>query len=175
MAAGVIIRRAGPADASLIAPLAERTFRETFARDNSAEDMNAYVAATFGSERQLAELSDPRVTVLVAESDDDMIGYAQLISGPPPSESIASPTVELQRFYLDRKYHGTGTAQLLMREVLALASAANYASVWLGVWELNVRAIAFYRKFGFEDVGSHSFMLGSDAQTDRIMCRSTTG
>jgi GNAT superfamily N-acetyltransferase len=42
---------------------------------------------------------------------------------------------------------------------------------WLGVWERNPRANAFYRKVGFTDVGSHVFMVGTDPQTDRIMVR----
>jgi hypothetical protein len=39
------------------------------------------------------------------------------------------------------------------------------------VWEKNVRANRFYQRYGFKDVGSHDFLLGSDPQTDRIMER----
>ena len=79
--------------------------------------------------------------------------------------------MELERFYVAREWHGLGLAQLLMTRVIAVASQAGAAALWLGVWERNARAIAFYRKFGFIDVGPMSFMLGSDLQTDRIMCR----
>jgi ribosomal protein S18 acetylase RimI-like enzyme len=37
------------------------------------------------------------------------------------------------------------------------------------VWEHNPKAIAFYRKFGFETVGDHTFMLGLDRQRDIVM------
>ena len=40
--------------------------------------------------------------------------------------------------------------------------------VWLGVWERNPRAIAFYSKMGFTQVGSHAFYVGPDCQTDRV-------
>jgi len=44
--------------------------------------------------------------------------------------------------------------------------------VWLGVWEHNPRAIAFYRKWGFEAVGEHVFVVGTDPQRDLVMTRS---
>ncbi len=42
-------------------------------------------------------------------------------------------------------------------------------SVWLGVWEKNSRAISFYKKMGFQEVGEHTFTLGYDPQRDIIM------
>ena len=41
--------------------------------------------------------------------------------------------------------------------------------VWLGVWEKNERAIAFYRKNGFVAFDTHIFKLGDDEQTDILM------
>ena len=51
------------------------------------------------------------------------------------------------------------------------ADRVGTRTLWLGVWERNERAKAFYRKGGFVDVGAHVFMVGTDAQTDRIMAR----
>jgi ribosomal protein S18 acetylase RimI-like enzyme len=59
-----------------------------------------------------------------------------------------------------------------MQHVLALASDSGSDVLWLGVWEHNAKAIAFYRKFGFEAVGEHVFAVGSDMQRDLIMARS---
>jgi len=78
--------------------------------------------------------------------------------------------IELVRFYVDRSLHGSGVARTLMNAVDA-AAASRARTIWLGVWEHNPRAIAFYLKCGFVDVGSHPFQLGRDLQTDRIMSR----
>ena len=43
--------------------------------------------------------------------------------------------------------------------------------LWLGVWEHNLRAIAFYRKCGFVQCGAQPFLLGTDLQTDWDMNR----
>ena len=79
--------------------------------------------------------------------------------------------MELKRFYIDRAWQGAGLAQALMRATLDAAIVSGARTLWLGVWEHNPRAIAFYRKFGFVEVGMHDFMLGRDRQTDLIMAR----
>ena len=172
VAGDVTIRGATLGDASLLASVAERLFRDTFARDNTGADMDAYVAATFSVARQSAELADPRVTVLLVEWGAMTIGYAQLLEARASGGAVPMPTIELQRFYVDPAFHGAGVARALMDEVISIAASRGFASVWLGVWERNARAIAFYRKCGFTDIGSQPFVLGSDVQTDRLMYRS---
>jgi ribosomal protein S18 acetylase RimI-like enzyme len=71
-------------------------------------------------------------------------------------------------------HHGRGVARQLMAAVFAAARGRSAQTLWLGVWEKNLRALAFYRKFGFVDVGSHQFVLGTDVQTDRLMVRDIT-
>jgi ribosomal protein S18 acetylase RimI-like enzyme len=66
-------------------------------------------------------------------------------------------------------------AHALMTAALAAAVERGAETIWLGVWERNPRAIAFYRKWGFEDVGSHDFLLGNDRQIDRLMVRAVIG
>jgi hypothetical protein len=63
------------------------------------------------------------------------------------------------------------SAHLIAADDLSAHVADMYRAVlvWLSVWDQNPRAIAFYRKVGFEDVGSTEFGVGSDRQTDRIM------
>ena len=56
-----------------------------------------------------------------------------------------------------------------MGAVFDAARSAGDGHLWLGVWERNARAIRFYAKAGFVDVGSHDFVLGTDRQTDRVM------
>ena len=170
------IRHATPTDAEMLTAVGARTFAETFLPDNRREDVEAYVAAVFTSARQLAELRDPNVTTLLVESDDaagvySPIGYAQVHEVAAPECVTGRAPIELARFYLDRAWHGTGLAGQFLGAVLRIAENRTAHTIWLGVWERNARAIAFYRKHGFADVGAHVFQLGSDPQTDRIMAR----
>lgn len=167
----ITIRPAVPADADNLAELAASTFRDTFAADNDPADMARHVAEAYGALQQGRELADPNVTTLLVAAADELIGYAQLRRGPAPACVADEMPVELWRFYVTREWHGQGVAQELMRAVRRAADDAGASTLWLGVWERNERAKAFYRRCGFVDVGSHVFMIGSDAQTDRILVR----
>jgi ribosomal protein S18 acetylase RimI-like enzyme len=167
-----IIRRATLADAASLAEFAERTFRDTFGADNTPEDLALHLAECFGLEQQSRELRDSAMTTLVATEAGEIVAYAQLRQGAPPSCVTGTAPIEIQRFYVATEWKGRGLAQTLMAEAFTVARAAGAATVWLGVWERNPRAIAFYGKFGYSDVGAHTFMLGTDRQTDRILAMS---
>ncbi len=168
----VRIRRGEPADAATLATFAARTFYEAFAADNREDDMVAYMAIAFGPEQQRRELSDPGHTYLLAEVGGVLAGYALIRAlGDAPASVTTHPAIEVGRFYVDPSWHGRGIAQALMAECEAEAQRRGGRAMWLGVFERNVRAIGFYTKCGFRDVGSHVFVLGSDVQTDRIMAR----
>lgn len=170
------IRRAAIDDAAALSHLGATTFRETFAGENTPEDMARYLAEAFTPEQQAAEITDPASTVLLAEfhgeAGTELVGYAHLIAGPVP-EAVRGPApLELKRIYVARAWHGQGVAQALMAAAIEAARARGARTLWLGVWERNPRAMAFYAKYGFTRVGEYTFVLGSDTQTDWLFVRS---
>ena len=167
----VAIRAAREPDAAWLADLAERTFRETYGAHNTPEDMERYVAQHFGPAIQEAELRDAGLTTLVAEVDGQAAGYVQLARASAPAGVTGSAPIEIHRFYVDRPWHGRGVAQRLMDAAVSTAKAAGAGTIWLGVWERNPRAIAFYRKSGFRDAGTQTFVLGADHQRDLVLER----
>jgi ribosomal protein S18 acetylase RimI-like enzyme len=170
------IRTASSADAARLSRLAATTFRDTFEAENTLEDMERYLAEAFTPEQQAAEIADPDNTILVAEHDRssnnvELVGYAHLASESTPEAVLGPAPLELKRLYVARAWHGRGVAQALMNAVLNAARARGAKTLWLGVWERNPRAVAFYEKHGFTRVGEHSFILGSDVQTDWVLAR----
>ena len=155
----------------MLCTLAARIFHDTFAVHNRPEDMAAYMDEAFTPERLRAEIEDPRSTILLAFVEDEPAGYAKLSTGEAPACVAGPRPVELARLYADRAWHGRGVGAALMTATLDAARALGAATLWLGVWERNDRAIAFYRKCGFEPCGSHPFWLGADEQTDVLMVR----
>ena len=170
-----IIRRAHAGDASLVARLAATTFADTFAADNDPHDMAAYASAAFGDAIQHRELSDAGTIVFLAEQGDVAVGYAMLRRHAGPACVLDRDAIELARLYVVRSAIGSGVGAALMQACLDEAAAQQRATIWLGVWERNVRAIAFYVRWGFADVGTHAFQLGADRQTDRVMARPVMG
>jgi ribosomal protein S18 acetylase RimI-like enzyme len=170
--AGVLrVRRATPADAPMLAQLGARTFRESFGSENTPENMAAYLAKAFDVAVIARELADTDVTYLVADTTDRPVGYAMVRVVVAPPEVAGPAPLELVRFYVDRPWHGSGVARTLMSACDDEARRRRAGTLWLGVWERNPRAIRFYEKCGFRDVGSHTFILGDDEQTDRLMSR----
>lgn len=165
------LRVAVAADASRLAEFGARTFAETFSADNTPENMQRYLARSYGVAKQRAELTDPAWTTIVAEGDNSVAGFAQLRLGPSPAGVVGRSPIELLRFYVDRPWQGRGLAGSLMEEVEREAGRRGADVLWLAVWERNERARAFYRRTGFSDVGSQQFVLGADRQTDRVMAK----
>ena len=149
-----------PSDAAALAELAARTFTDAFASGNRPEDLQAHLASSYGVSQQSAEIADPNTITLLADRGGALIGYAQVRRHTVPSCVTQAQPVELQRFYLDRSAHGTGVAKELMSAVHEAARELGGRNLWLGVWERNARAIAFYSKMGFTKVGSHELPCG---------------
>ena len=163
------LRPALPGDAPSLAVLAERSFRETFGPRNSPENMDLHCARVFGHDIQLREIQDRGLITTIAEAEGRMAGFSQLRIPSAHAAIAAKRPAEISRIYVLAEWYGRGVAQDLMRAALAEAARDNCDCLWLGVWEHNPRAMAFYRKFGLEVVGTHAFMLGLDRQRDLIM------
>src|ERR1043165_42520 len=171
----VTIRRGTIEDAGLLSELGARTFSETFSADNTPENFAAYMAASFNVAQQTAELRDAAAIFLIAEVDGRAAGYAKLHDGKPEQGVAGAKPIELVRLYVLREWLGRRVGQELMRACIDEARAAGHDTIWLGVWERNARAQAFYRKWDFQTVGEHIFQLGSDPQRDLVMARTLRG
>ncbi len=170
------IRQADVSDVVALRELALRTFYDTFADSSNPDDMVAYMRDALSLERVRDELamSNNLFLMLNLAGADAPEGYAKLCAGEAePCVSGANP-VELGRLYVDKDAIGKGCGSALMQAALNICAKLHGDTLWLGVWEHNHRAIAFYKRWGFEQVGTHAFMLGQDRQTDWIMQRAVS-
>lgn len=169
--AKINIRYATVADNSLLAGLGARTFHDTFSADNTSENMTDYLSASFSPEKQAAELSEPLSVFLIAEVEDAAVGYARLKENLPPTVINGLRPIELVRIYVRKDWIGHGVGATLMKTCLKEAERRACDTMWIGVWENNQRALRFYRKWGFVEVGTQIFKLGDDLQNDLLMQR----
>lgn len=164
------VRKATAADAATISAFGRRVYHATFAPDNNPDDLAAYLDSAYTEERQRAEILDPAMDTLLLERDDILAAFAQL--RPGTEDGVEGPhPIELWRFYVDHPWHGREVAAELMAAVEHAARERGGQTLWLGVWERNTRAQAFYRKHGFTVAGSHIFWVGADPQRDLIMVK----
>ncbi|MBK6826465.1 MAG: GNAT family N-acetyltransferase [Chitinophagaceae bacterium] len=165
------IRRAEATDASLIADLSRQTFEETFAAQNSKENMEKFMKEQFSREKLMAEVTDISNHFYIAWEEEEPAGYLKLRQGEPLPELEGRPAMEIARIYVSARQIGKGVGHQLMQTALDFAISKGFQNIWLGVWEKNERAIQFYNRWGFKKFNTHVFMLGNDPQTDWLMYR----
>jgi len=167
-----VIRHATNGDAALLARFGAELFARAFGAQNDPNDLRTYLATAFSPAAQQAELADINRATWIAESPDGApAGYAMVKRGAGSAAVTANHPAEVQRFYVAPSFQGRGLAQNLMSMCVEQAHEWSCDALWLGVWELNPRAIAFYEKCGFRKVGRQYFMVGSDRQRDYVMER----
>lgn len=165
------IHRASVRDAKALAGFAEKTFRETYTQFNTPENMRLHCEKSFGEPIQRAEIEDPGWESWLTRSDGEITAFAQLtLDAPCPSRSNVR-AIEILRFYVDSSQHGKGLAYDMMTQLIERCAALGADVLWLGVWRENPRAVAFYKKCGFEHIAEKTFKLGAEVQHDFVMCR----
>jgi ribosomal protein S18 acetylase RimI-like enzyme len=170
------VRAAGPEDVPALAAVAAATFELACPPSMSRERVDAFVAEVLSPSRFAGYIDDPARHLLLAESDGSTLGYAMLVTGEPADADVRAairlrPTAELSKIYVLPQAHGTGAAALLMAAALESARGAGAVGVWLGVNQQNERAQRFYRKSGFEQVGTKRFLVGGVHEDDYVMER----
>ena len=149
--------------------IAYETFDETFRSLNSPETMDKYLRESFSMEKLAQELGNAHCKFYFIYLDNELAGYTKINYTPAQSDINDPQSVEVERIYVRKKYEGKGLGKLLMEHVFQQAKQNRKKSVWLGVWEENATAIAFYEKLGFEQAGQHLFQIGNELQSDLIM------
>jgi GNAT superfamily N-acetyltransferase len=160
-------RDGGAEDAELMGRLGAETFTETFGHLYSPENLAAFLI-NHSPDKWRGELADPAYAVRIAEDEGEPAGYAKV--GPPslPFE-VRGPTLELRQLYVLKPWQGAGVAAALMEWALGEARARGAEQMFLSVFTDNHRARRFYARYGFEQVGTYAFMVGSHADEDLIL------
>jgi len=163
------VRYATNNDATLIADISRQTFYETFAAENRKEDMDKFLREQFTKGKLIMEVGNMENIFLLAYSGDVVAGYAKLREAKEPEKLKNVKTMEIARIYAMPNMIGKGVGNLLMKTSISIAKEKGKEVIWLGVWEKNIRAIDFYKKWGFEKFDVSDFLLGDDLQCDWLM------
>ena len=167
----VIIRACKATEVDILRQLAFETYDQTFRSMNTAENMDKYLEAAFNRERLQQELSSPKCGFFFMYADGELSGYLKLAEAPEQSDFNDPDSIELERIYVRREFQGRGLGKTLINYAVQTARRRGKRYIWLGVWERNAKAIAFYQDMGFVLAGHHDFRMGGEIQHDIIMKR----
>lgn len=165
----IILRSVQDRDFDALLSIAKSTFIATYGAFNTPENMQTYLQTHFSKKALTEQLNDSEVQFFLAEQDDTTLGYLKVNKGSAQTESDFPNTLEIERIYVLSEFHGKGHGKLLLQKAIDVAKNDHLESVWLGVWDQNPKAIAFYERNGFSTFGVHEFILGDEPQRDYIM------
>jgi diamine N-acetyltransferase len=165
----VITRFATTEDAMLIAAISRQTFYDSFAEQNTVENVKKHMDEYYAVPKIQEELADALNMFILVYDGQTLAGYCKLTEQTKPEAKQLQNPVEIERIYAVKESIGKGIGKTLMQQCINTAIKKGKSSLWLGVWEHNQRAIDFYIKWGFEKFGEHIFVVGDDPQTDWLM------
>ena len=158
-------------DSRKLQEIGYETFKETFEHQNSSENMNAYLERAFNLKQIEKEISNLSSQFFFVYFNDEVAGYLKINTNDAQSEEMGDESLEIERIYIKNKFQKHGLGKYLLNKAIEIAMVSKKKKIWLGVWEKNENAIAFYKKMGFVQTGAHSFYMGDEEQIDFIMTK----
>ena len=165
----IFIRQCNSSDIDALREISVETFYDAFRDLNKKETMDRYLHESFSKKKLKFELSDPASKFYFLYADDKLAGYLKINLAGAQTDINDTASVEIERIYIRKEFKGKGAGRKLLNHAVQLAIEMKKDYLWLGVWEKNLNAIAFYKKMGFQVEGRHSFRMGAELQTDLIM------
>ena len=155
---------------SKLVQLSVQTFEETFGHHNTKENMAWYFKIKMNSQQLKKELQHPNSDFYWILFQKKIIGYLKLNFDDAQTEIVnQGDSFEIERIYILSNFQRKGFGEDVLSKAISLGKNKGYSFLWLGVWEQNENAIAFYTKKGFQIFNKHIFQLGDDLQTDLLM------
>ncbi|WP_202707720.1 GNAT family N-acetyltransferase [Sporosalibacterium faouarense] len=158
-------------DVHKLKEISYETFNETFKDQNSPENINAYLERSFNLKQLEKELSNNYSKFFFIYFNDELAGYLKVNINDAQTEEMGDELLEVERIYIKNRFQKHGLGKYLLNKALEIAKKLDKKKIWLGVWEENENAIAFYKKMGFVQTDAHSFYMGDEEQTDYIMIK----
>lgn len=159
-------------DAVALSTVAASTFLETYAGIVDGADIIFHCGTTHAPAAYVRLLADPTKRLFIAEIDAGKAPIGFMLMGPPDLPVETGPDdVELTRIYALHRFHGGGLGQALMDTAVAAAREAGAKRLLLAVYSRNARALAFYGRNGFKQVGTRVFHVGDNGYDDYVLAK----
>lgn len=164
----ITLRLATPDDAQCIGVLGMQVFLDTYATQGIRTSIATEVLQAFAPDTIAGLLAQPDVSLMVAEADGHLVGFAQLkLNAPHPM--IETPGVaELQRLYIQERFTGLGIGYQLLQAAEQRAAAGGAALLWATVWVGNERALGFYPRRGYDVLGEPTYSFQGETHGNRL-------
>ncbi len=165
------LRVATADDAVCIGVLATQVFLDTYATHGINRSIAREVLTLLSTPAVAALLAARGERFIVAESADRMVGFAQLRLGAGHDRVEAGRPAEVVRLYVQEAFAGRGIGTTLLAAVEALAASSGATHAWLTAWVGNPRALAFYPRRGYAELGSTPYTFEGEHHENRLFAK----
>jgi len=165
----MVLKKTNLSNLNLIIELGRETYYDTFHAMNTEQTMSDYLNEAFNEAKIAEEMNNPMSEFYILHHEKTPSAYIKVNRAPAQSDINDPHSLELERIYVRKDYKGLGFGRFLINETVSLAKSYNCLFLWLGVWEKNTPALAFYRKMGFFEFGRHKFQMGEELQSDLLL------
>jgi ribosomal protein S18 acetylase RimI-like enzyme len=157
------------ADLDLLQEISVSTFKANYGHLNEPENLQLHLVQNLSQEQLAAELHHPQMMFFFGLVGNQLAAYTKLNVGNGQTEDYGHDHLEVERIYVRDQQQGKGYGRQMLEHAVSVAQSLKKSFVWLGVWEKNPRAVQFYKHLGFAVMGTHTFTVGNDPQTDFVM------
>ena len=163
------IRKCSIEDTDLIISIGKETYFDTFQKMNSRETMSKYLEEAFDRTKIKNEIANPDSHFFTISIKNETAAYLKINYAAAQTDINDPDSLEIERIYVRNHFKGRGIGKELIKLSIDKAKEKNCSYVWLGVWEKNEAAIAFYKKTGFSVFATHKFKMGDELQSDLLL------
>jgi len=153
------IVKAKEEDIQLLTDIGKTTFLESHGHSASKADIDLYVSEKYTPNVFKEEFSDPKNIYHIIYHDQQPAGFSKIIFNAPHSNIKTENITKLERIYLLKEFYSLKLGVELLKYNIELSKQNDQAGMWLFVWKENPRAVNFYKRSGFEIIGSYDFKL----------------
>jgi ribosomal protein S18 acetylase RimI-like enzyme len=155
------IVKATTKEAKYLAKIAAETFLVSHGKSASKVDIENYVYQNFSEQIFHRELSNPKLEYYLIYHKNSLAGFSKVVFNVQNQNIKPNNCTKMERLYLLKAYHGLQLGKELLEFNIQLAKENNQTGIWLYVWVQNHRAISFYTKMGFVNVGKFDFVISA--------------
>jgi diamine N-acetyltransferase len=164
----ITFRPAQPADALCLGVLSTQVFLDTYAPYGIRAALAHEVLAQHDVATYERALAHPATTILVAECAGHLVGFSVVNDGAGHDLVSEPAAAELRRLYVQEPFTGRGVGRDLLRHAEKAAAARGADALWLTAWAGNARALLFYPRCGYEDLGATVYSFGGEDYPNRL-------
>ncbi len=166
------IRNATEADAEILALLGTTTYIESHGHFlASSTDLNEYVESTFSVSKTKEDLNDLNSVFFIIFVNELPVGYAKLLLNSRHEDVKSRVSCKLEKIYILAHFIPLRIGQKFLDFIISKMTDLQVDTIWLTVYKENKRAIGFYLKNNFQELGTSTFMVNGSGYENIVFAR----